>query len=80
MITVEGISGNSASNALIRGSTASTIEPFTARSYRGGSCEASAFFTVFFEIPSLRAMARIAIPSARCNRRISAQSSTFNTS
>ena len=36
-------------------------------------------FTVFFEIPSLRAIARIAMPSARCNRRISAQSSTLNT-
>lgn len=31
MITVEGVSGNSAKNALICGSTASTIEPFTAR-------------------------------------------------
>lgn len=64
----------------ICGSIVDAVEPFAARSYRGGSCEASAFFTVFFEIPSLRAMARIAIPSARCNRRISAQSSTFNTS
>jgi hypothetical protein len=80
MITVEGISGNSANNALICGSTTSTTDPFAARSYFGGSCDPSAFFTVFFEIPSLRAMARIAIPSARCNRRISAQSSTFNTS
>ena len=30
--------------------------------------------------PSCRAIARIGIPSARCSRRISAQSSTFNTS
>ncbi len=35
-ITVDGISGNSRSNALICGSTASTIEPFGARTYRGG--------------------------------------------
>jgi hypothetical protein len=80
MITVDGISGNSASNARICGSTASTIEPFAGRSYRGGWCELSARRTVFRAIPNRLAMARIAIPSARCNLRISAQSSTFNTS
>jgi hypothetical protein len=32
MITVDGISGNSASNARICGSAASTIEPFAGRS------------------------------------------------
>lgn len=78
MITVEDRSGNSASNARICGSTASMIEPFRARSYLGGTSEASAFFTVFFEIPSRRAIARIFSPSARCNRRTSAQSSTLN--
>ena len=51
------MSGNSASTALICGSTASTIDPFPARTYRGGSCEASALRTVFRAIPSLRAIA-----------------------
>lgn len=74
------MSGNSANNTRICGSTASTIEPFGARAYFGGACEASALRTVFLEISSRRAMARIAIPSDRRNRRISAQSSTFNTS
>lgn len=37
---------------------------------------ASARFTVFFEMPSCRAIARIGICSARCSLRISAQSST----
>ncbi|SCF21847.1 hypothetical protein GA0070558_1567 [Micromonospora haikouensis] len=36
--------------------------------------------TVFRETPSRRQMALIAIRSARCNRRISAQSSTLSTS
>ena len=39
----------------------------------------TAFFTAFREISSLRAIARIAIPSARCNLQISAQSSAFST-
>jgi hypothetical protein len=34
---------------------------------------------VFFEHPSTRAITLIGIRSARCNRRISAQSSTLNT-
>jgi hypothetical protein len=74
------MSGNSASNSRIRGSTASTIEPFDARRYCGGSSLANAFFTVFRATPNRRAMAWIAIPSARRSRRISAQSSTLNTS
>jgi hypothetical protein len=36
-------------------------------------------WTIMREIPSLRAIARTGIPSARCSRRISAQSSTFST-
>jgi hypothetical protein len=80
MITVDGIVGNSASNALICGSTASTMEPFASRRYRGGSSLAKALFTVFRAIPNRRAMAWIAKPSARRSRRISAQSSTLNTS
>jgi hypothetical protein len=79
-ITVEGISGNPANSPLICGSTASTIDPFAARRYRGGSSLASAFFTVFRATPSRRAIAAIGMPSARCNRRISAQSSTVSTS
>jgi hypothetical protein len=39
----------------------------------------STFFTVFREIRSRRPIARIAIPSARCSRRISVQSSPFST-
>ncbi|WP_326827120.1 hypothetical protein [Streptosporangium sp. NBC_01756] len=49
------------------------------RWYFGGASAASALFTVFFEIPMRRAMALIGIVSARCNRRISAQSSTLIT-
>ena len=39
----------------------------------------TAFFTAFREISSLRAIARIGIPSARHNLQISPQSSTFGT-
>jgi hypothetical protein len=39
----------------------------------------NAFFTVFFEHPNTRAITLIGIRSARCSRRISAQSSTLNT-
>jgi hypothetical protein len=62
-----------------RGSTASTIDPLHARPYLGGSSAANARLTVFFEIPIRRAIALIGIPSARCNRRTSAQSSTLIT-
>jgi hypothetical protein len=48
-------------------------------SYRGGPSEANALFTVFFEHPITRAITLIGIFSDRCNRRISAQSSTINT-
>ena len=44
-----------------------------------GASLASAFFTVFFEIPNCLAIARIGTCSERCNRRTSAQSSTLNT-
>lgn len=40
-ITVAGIDGVSASNTRICGSTASTIEPFAARRYDGGSAAAA---------------------------------------
>ena len=42
-----------------------------ARTYLGGSWLVTAFFTAFREISSLRAIARIAIPSARCSLQIS---------
>ncbi len=58
--------------------TASTIEPRGARTYLGDSFDSNADFTVFFEIPSIRAIILIDKPSARRNRRISAQSSTVN--
>jgi hypothetical protein len=78
-ITVAGIVGHACSNSLIRGSTASTTEPRGPRRYVGGPSAAIAFFTVFFEHPSTRAMILIGIRSARYSRRISAQSSTLNT-
>jgi hypothetical protein len=75
-ITVAGIVGVSRSNSRICTSTASTAEPFAGRWYFGGRSLASARLTVFFEMPRCRAIARIGISSARCRRRISAQSST----
>ena len=77
-ITVAGIRGYPCNSSRIRGSTSSTIEPFSGRSYFGGSSEANAVLTVFFDIPNIWATALIGKPSARCSRRISAQSSTDN--
>jgi len=45
----------------------------------GGACEANAARTVLRETPNTRAIILIGNPSARRNRRISAQSSTDNT-
>src|SRR5690242_17568373 len=45
MITLVGISGNSAKSALICGATASTTDPAGSRTYFGGSWLANAFFT-----------------------------------
>ena len=78
-ITVAGIVGHACSNSRIRGSTASTTDPVAAARYAGGPSAANAFFTVFFEHPITRAITLIGIRSARCSRRISAQSSTLNT-
>jgi hypothetical protein len=50
-----------------------------ARRYRGGPSAANAAFTVFLATPITRAISETAIPSARRNRRISAQSSTSST-
>src|ERR687883_838895 len=78
-ITVAGILGYTANSSRIRGSTASTIEPFAARSYFGGASEASAARTVFRDTPNTRTIALIGNFSDRYNLRISAQSSTDNT-
>jgi len=77
-MTVAGIVGYARSSSRIRGSTSSTIDPPGDRSYFGGPSDTNAAFTVFFETPSTRATALIGSPSARCSRRISAQSSTDN--
>src|SRR5215211_6907530 len=79
-MTVAGIVGQACSNSRIRGSTPSTTEPRGVRAYRGGPSVASARLTVFFETPITLATALIGICSARHSRRISAQSSTPNTS
>jgi hypothetical protein len=60
-------------------STRSITQPRGPRRYVGGPSAAIAFFTVFFEHPSTRAMILIGIRSARYSLRISAQSSTLNT-
>jgi len=63
----------------IRGSTSSTTDPGPERTYAGGPSARNADRTVFREQTTTRAIALIGIPSARCSRRISAQSPTFNT-
>ena len=78
-ITVAGIAGYARSSSRIRGSTASTIDPARARSYFGGPSLAIAARTVFLDTPITRAISLIGSPSARCSRRISAQSSTSST-
>ena len=78
-ITVAGIVGIDRSNSRIRGSNSSTTDPAGSRSYFGGPSAANADFTVFLEIPINRATSEIDTFSDRCNRRISAQSSTLNT-
>src|SRR5581483_312456 len=54
-------------------------EPTGRRSYFGGVSEANAARTVLRDTFITRAIILIGNPSARCNRRISAQSSTDNT-
>jgi hypothetical protein len=78
-ITVAGIVGHAWSSSRILGSATSTIDPCGARSYRGGPSAAKARLTVFLEHPITLAICLIGIRSARCSRRISAQSSTLNT-
>jgi hypothetical protein len=76
---VAGIVGVSCKSSRIRGSTASTTDPLGGREYAGGLSLANARRTAFREISSFLEIALIAIPSDRCNRRISAQSSTVIT-
>ena len=78
-ITVAGIVGYACNNSRIRGSTPSTIDPAGRRRYAGATSLANAAFTVFLLIPITRAITLIGMPSDRCSRRISAQSSTHNT-
>jgi len=77
---VAGIRGSTVKHSLILDTNSSTADPVPARTYFGGSGARNARRTVFFEIPSTRAIALIGIPSERLNRRISAQSSTVITS
>jgi hypothetical protein len=71
--------GVPSSNRRISDSKPSTADPTSARSYFGGPDEANAAATVFLEIPNCLAIARPDNRSDRCNRRISAQSSTVIT-
>ena len=74
-----GICGYARSSSRIRGSAASTIDPFRGRSYLGGRSLATAARTVFLDTPITRAITLIGICSARYSLRISAQSSTEST-
>jgi hypothetical protein len=79
-ITVAGIVGTWVSWARIASSNPSTADPAGLRTYFGGSSLANAARTVFREIFNVLAINLIGNPSARCNLRISAQSSTANNS
>ena len=74
------IVGTSVSWARIASSNASTADPTGLRTYFGGSSQANADRTVFRETFNVLAINLIGNPSARCNLRISAQSSTANNS
>jgi hypothetical protein len=71
--------GNSANSARIAGSNTSTADGLGGREYLGGSAAANARRTALRHTPNRLEIALIGIPSARCNRRISAQSSTAST-
>jgi hypothetical protein len=73
------MSGNWAASDRIAGSNASTDEPFGARRYLGGSCDANALATVFLENSRRLAVAARDSRSDTYSRRISAQSSTLIT-
>ena len=79
-ITVAGIVGTAVNCARIASSKPSTADPAGLRTYFGGPSLATAARTVLREIPNVLAINLIGNPSAQCNRRISAQSSTDNNS
>jgi hypothetical protein len=76
--TVAGIVGVPFSSARISPSTASSADGIGRRSYLGGAVLRSAVLTVFRLSRSRRLMPLIETCSARCNRRISAHSSTLS--
>ena len=76
-ITVAGMVGQSRSSSRIAGSKASTAEPGALAHSSGVVRTRSAARTVLRATPIRRAIALMPIPSARCSRRISAQSSTL---
>jgi hypothetical protein len=78
-ITPAGIVGTSVSWARIASSNTSTADPAGFRTYFGGSSLANAARTVLREIFNVLTI-NIGNPSARCNLRISAQSSTASNS
>ena len=75
-MTVAGIVGVPRSSSRMSASTASSADGIGRRSYRGGAGLRNAARTVFLLTPSRRATSLMGTLSARCNRRISAQSST----
>ena len=73
--TVAGMSGHSANNARTRASNGvNDVASAGARSYFGGDVDATAFATVFREMPSRSAICVFGTPSA-ASPRINAQSS-----
>lgn len=76
VITVAATFGSPASIAAICGLNASNCEPADARSYFGGSTNATSLATVFLLIDNFAAIAALLIPSTSCRRRTSAQSCT----
>lgn len=78
-ITGAGILGHSFNRPRIYGSKASATRPRRARSYFGGRSEFNAARTVSRATPSRREISLMGASSARCSRRISAQSSTLST-
>jgi hypothetical protein len=80
VLTYECIRGQAINRRRISGSNASTADPRLIRRYSGGVSDRNAERTVFRAIPVRRTISLIDNPSARCGRRISAQSSTSNIS
>jgi hypothetical protein len=77
---IAGIAGSRVSCSRIGSSNASTADPRRLPDVLQRPSEAIAARTVFRETPNVLAMVLMPNPSARCSRRISAQSSTDNNS